>query len=831
MTAVAYWFRLDARRRWRSLLVLTLLIAVAAGTVMTAGAGARRGSSAVDRLLAETMPATVRVEPNRPGFDWDAVRALPEVAALGVIAYSGFEIDGEPAGDSLALPPVDTGMLRTVERPVVLEGRAADPSRADEVVVTPAFERTRGTGVGDTVTLGLYTPGQIDVVQGPDTAYASTDDGVLGLYTPEQLQAALAAGWDINETAPAAGPVIEATVVGVVRSPWFGDRLHGAGYVIPSAGLYQQFTAHFSGARDLAGTGALVRLHGGAAAIPKFREHLAQVAGQSDIVVVNQASWASTTREVTGFEATALFVFAVVSAVAAVFLVGVAVARHAAVTVTELTFMRAVGMTPGQARSAAIIGPACAGVAGAALGAAASILASRWFPIGTASVVEPAPGVDVDVAVLAAGLAGVPFLVISGAVAASAFASRSTERHASARRSTMAAAASAAGLPVPVVAGTRFAFEPGRGRRAVPVRPALLGAVAGVTGVLAALTFSAAVHDAATNPARVGVLHGAEAYVGFNDFAFVETSADAVFTALAETPGVTGVQDVVGNVAEAGAESGTEQLVVMSPVPLGAPAEQIITEGRPPAGPAEAMLGLRTVDALGAGVGDTITLTGTSGTTDLTVVGVGGDAVDTSVVTTRAAYETLFGERFQFHMGEVGFEPGIDFETMLPRLRDALTAVPGASPDTVGIIPPEFDDPAGLRFMRPLPLFLAGFVVVLALGSVGYALGAAVRRRGPEIAVLRALGMTPGQSRRVVITQAIVLTLAGLAVGVPVGLAVGRTVWRSVADAMYIHYVPPAAVWALVLVAPVALLVAVLLAAVPGRCASSLRIASVLRAE
>ena len=68
----------------------------------------------------------------------------------------------------------------------------------------------------------------------------------------------------------------------------------------------------------------------------------------------------------------------------------------------------------------------------------------------------------------------------------------------------MAAAAAAAGFGVPVVVGARFALEPGHGRAAVPVRPALLGAVAGVLGVLAAFTFSAGVSDATANPARFG---------------------------------------------------------------------------------------------------------------------------------------------------------------------------------------------------------------------------------------------------------------------------------------------------------------------------------------
>ena len=44
---------------------------------------------------------------------------------------------------------------------------------------------------------------------------------------------------------------------------------------------------------------------------------------------------------------------------------------------------------------------ASVGIAGALLGAVVAAFASRWFPIGSASMIEPTPGVEVDAVVLA----------------------------------------------------------------------------------------------------------------------------------------------------------------------------------------------------------------------------------------------------------------------------------------------------------------------------------------------------------------------------------------------------------------------------------------------
>ena len=54
--------------------------------------------------------------------------------------------------------------------------------------------------------------------------------------------------------------------------------------------------------------------------------------------------------------------------------------------------------------------------------------------------------------------------------------------------------------------GARLAGEPGRGRRAVPVRSALIGAIAGMIGVVGCLTFRAGIQDAVAEPTRSGVV-------------------------------------------------------------------------------------------------------------------------------------------------------------------------------------------------------------------------------------------------------------------------------------------------------------------------------------
>jgi ABC-type lipoprotein release transport system permease subunit len=85
--------------------------------------------------------------------------------------------------------------------------------------------------------------------------------------------------------------------------------------------------------------------------------------------------------------------------------------------------------------------------------------------------------------------------------------------------------------------------------------------------------------------------------------------------------------------------------------------------------------------------------------------------------------------------------------------------------------------------------------------------------------------------RATVACQATTLAVVGLIFGIPLGLALARTLWRVVAERTPVQYVPPLALIAVLLVVPLSLLAANILAAYPGQRAVRQRISTVLRAE
>jgi hypothetical protein len=662
-----------------------------------------------------------------------------------------------------------------------------------------------GKGIGDTLTVHLSSPAQAD------------------------------AGFDASSGQPA-GPRIKVRIVGVMRDPFFIESPGDNGGILLSNAVFTRYRADIMGTTNQEFVNALVRLKGGAAAIPAFRADLARATGRNDIDVWdNYAIMGGPFRKASWYESAWLLAFGIAALLAALFLVGQSVARHVSASTAELRVLQGVGMTRQQAVACATAGPALAAVAGATIGVAGAIVASRWMPVGIASLAEPHPGFDADWLVLAPGWVLAVLFVLAGTALAAWLALPAGSPDAPPRRSAVAAAAARAGLPVPLVVGTRFALEAGRGRTAVPVRSALGGIVAGVLGVLAAFTFYAGVSDAAANPARFGQTWQLETYLGFNGQDF-SPAAMHVLRVVAADPDVTGVNAThVG-----GAQSGQVSIESFTDAPVGGKAiHPVLTAGRMPADAAEVALGVTTAKDLGAGVGSVIRLDGGTAPRAMTVTAVGfvptgpHNAYDQGAWLTPAGFQRLFHGAhysFKYYVGSVAVRPGADLAAVARRLDARAAAINGGAVYTFTPSAP-MPQVGMLKDVAELPLALSGFLAILAAGAVGHALAVAVRRRRHDLAVLRVLGLTRWQARVVVVTQGGVHATIGLAVGIPLGIAGGRLLWRVVADFTPLAYQPPIAVWALGLIGPVTLLVAVLLAMWPGHRAARLRPAQVLRTE
>jgi hypothetical protein len=805
------WLAWELRRRWRALLGLVLLVACATAVVGAALAGAGRASSAVPRLLEATDPATLNILPNEPGWDWEPVREIPEVAAMATyLVTSTVLIDGRP--DLLWLTP-DT--FEGVEEPVLLEGRLPAPGAVDEVVVTANFPERFGKGVGDTLTLELYQPGSV-----ADAVGASETGGEV----PEPD-----------------GPVVEATIVGVERSYWTSLVENDYATFLPdgavrhSPAFGERFADELAGDADetMPYTNAYVRLRGGEADIPEFTERFAEVTGRSDVDMWDMPERHRSTTSSIDFEAWALRALAVVAAVAAAFLVGQAAARMAGGAAAELSALVGAGLTR-RGRSRLATSPVLvASSIGAVVGVAVAAVASKWFPVGTAAMYEPDPGFSIAPVTLAAVAVAAVVLPVAAAGATAWFAAGAS-RSVRPRPSSVTTAVVNSGAPVPIATGTRFALERGVANQAIPVRPTLLAVVAGVAGMVATLTFAAALDDASGTSERWGETWDLVTPIGGGGGWWADP--DALRAAYLDVDGVAESVAVRNAVAQVGAR----KLAVW-----GFPAEMadriVITEGRLPRSSEELLLGPTSARNLGVRIGDTVVLAGPDDEMTATVVGLAltpaasHSNYDDSALIGDDGFDVLFAASEpggRSTIKEAGLltwvEPGVDTTELAQTLATAGASV-GA-----GIAPFPSEVPGKINALArvgALPQALGVFLAVLGVGAIAHALFSALARRRSELAVLRAIGQTPGQTRLVAFTQAIVIALVGLAVGVPFGIALGRLLWRAVAVATPVAHVEPSWVDAVVLAVPVTLVVVVVLAAWPARRAARLGVTQALRSE
>ncbi len=766
MAAIRLWVLADLRRRWLSWVVLGVLAGLVVGLAAAAAAGARRTHDVVSEYVAVAPALDAGVLPNDPEFGPEQRRAvadLPYVTSAASFGIFFVEADGNGAFWP-GLVPADPQSARAM-RDVYVEGR-------------PPRDGARETSVDENARddLGLGIGSRFPVVgEREDRSRYRSSLRVVGITKS-----------------------IQESVYNWTPSSGFYTELAGSGVFF--------FTNMFVGLED------------GAADVERLERDVAEITGKP-VNVMDFSLEERATQSSTDLEASGLWLFAAAVLLGGGALVGQALARSVTTGAAELPAWSAMGADRTKQIAGLVLPTTLTAAVAVGVGVPVAILLSPRFPIGVSRRFALDLGVRVDWTVLVLAMLLTLVAVVGGALVVAWWRVVRGEAR-TVRASTIGRLATNSGAPPAIAIGTRLALEPGRGRRAVPVRSALVGAIAGVLGVVACFTFRAGIDDATTNPQRSGIVW---------DSAARQDDGTIPPRAASEVLG----SDVVASAIRArwvrSVTIGGRSVATWAAAPAKGDMQWVVLAGRAPRAPDEVAFGPDTMSDLGLAVGDRTT---TGGGTDLRVVGEAllPDSGHTS--NTQGAW--------LLRSGLAAAQPDADarddgFDALLLRWAPGgeVREVTGALEER-GIFPEPAVLPAdvqSLREMYSLPLVLGVFLALLAVATLAHALVTTVRRRRHELAVLRALGFTRRQSRIAIAWQATLLVVIGLAVGVPLGVAFGRGVWQWLADSFPFVYVPPLALVATLFVIPVALVVANLLAAGPGRRAARIQPADVLRSE
>jgi len=802
MGAVGMVAACETRRRWRSLVVLTLLVGVVGAIVLATAAGARRTDSALARFDVASRSDDVAVSgpfaftPTRAQLD--ELRHVHDVAALAVLRFYALVPVHAPANLGIAAA-LDTKFGTVVDRGRLVAGRRADPAVADELIL----------GEGLAARLHLRVGGHLDILS----------------YSPAQFAAAAQSSGP--PPAPA-GPRVRLRIVGIYGpgdlglagqiaflSPAFNrayfDRIGNYGVIMPIR------TVH--GASDVPSVVAAAR--------GIFRS-------SGGISLSSPGNSAQGAQNAINVLTLALWIFAGVAALAGIVAIAIVLTRDISIADVEQATLRALGLTRRQVMQMCGLRALLIAVGGGLLAVGGASAASTFFPIGLARRVDPTLGLHVDWVVL-----GVGVVVVAGSVLAMAFVAawRSTRRltvdamtvgH---RGSSGVAEIAARAATSPSMAnGLRMAFDPGRRPSAVPIRSAYFGAVFGVLGITAVLVCSASLDHLVATPR----LYGSNW-----DFSVVDSKFSNDVggcgrhdLGLAATTGVAAVAGACTNDVELDGRAVTG----WGFAPIRGEIEPEVVTGRAPRTSGEVALGAKTLEASGKRIGETVQGHGPLRTVRYRIVGqvvfpaIVDSPGNTQALADGAAFTgsglaRIFDGNSSSNRYLLGrFKLGADRAATKHR----IAARPGLGKPMGGALPVEVDR---LRHIGWFPVTLAVLLGGLALVAVGHALVTGVRRRRREFAVLKTLGFNRRQVRAAVAWQATTIATVGLLVGIPLGLLVGNLVWHQVADGLGVLAVTAIPALALMVAIPAALALVNLTAFFPARSAARTRPAVALRTE
>jgi hypothetical protein len=407
-----------------------------------------------------------------------------------------------------------------------------------------------------------------------------------------------------------------------------------------------------------------------------------------------------------------------------------------------------------------------------------------------------------------------------------------------------------------------MALESGSGRTAVPVRSALLGTALAVVLVVSTVTFGSSLQTLVNRPA----LYGWNWTYMLNQVGAGSAGVPPqALSALQHDPDVAAATGVNYNDAFLDGQNvpfifGDVNASISPPILTGHALEK----------PNQIVLGAATMAGLHKRLGDTVVVSYKSGAkgpdyippTRLVIVGTAtmpavgfaslvsdhtsmgdGALVPGSIITARfqnavsTPYRTLNGPSLVF----VRLRAGVTASAGLANLRRIAASadrdfarVPGGAGLGNTIVVQGVQRPAEIVDYRTIgftPALLVGGLAVGAVVALALTLMASVRRRRRDLALLKTLGFTQRQLAAAVAWHASVSAVIGVVIGIPVGIVLGRWLWDLFARLIYAVPQPTVPVASVALVALGALVLANLVAAIPGRMAARTPTALMLRSE
>ena len=832
-----YWFRALWARRWGGYLAIVLLVGLVGGIAIGSFSAARRTESSFSVFLASTNPSDMHVFLYAP----NQTDALSRLALVRHVANATYGLNAFPAGrDGVPRIPAAiadgnvtgvgsvSGEFFSQDKAAVVTGRMADPTKADQFVMTPYAEQAMGWHVGQSIPMYFYTD-----AQSANPAFGTA-----------KVKPALSLTMHLVGTVVLNNEVVSDQADQFPALMIFTPALSRP--FVESGESYGNYALQLDhGARDVSQVEREI-----IAALPKDTTYT---------FLVTSVTSGQVNRSVEP-EAIALGVFGLIAALAAFVIAGGLVARSLQRDDDDVEILRALGGDRLMTTSAGLLGLLGAIVTGALLAVGVGVALSPLAPIGPVRAVYPDRGVAFDWTVLGFGF----LLLFVGLSTVAVTLARRRAKHLTLQRSLIRASVgsrvarwfASAGFPPTAVVGVRFAIEPGPRRDAVPVRSALLGSALAVMVVVATLTFGASLHTLISRPALFG-WNWNYAVASSNNVPPQSTSL------ITRDPSVQAWSGA--NLANAQIDGATVPIILVGPhAKVSAP----LLSGHEVDAVNQIVLGAETMQQLHKHLGDTVIASyGTPKDapvyvppTRLTIVGtatlpaVGGAlTLHTSmgigalldvgiepvafrkVITSR--YRTLNGPQFVMVRLKSDASPARALASLkkIVAVGDrAFARVPDGQGEGDSLTVVTLQYPAEIENYRSIgetPALLALSLAAGAVVALGLTLVASVRRRRRDFALLRTLGFTQRQLRATIAWQASVAGVVGVVLGVPLGIVAGEWLWTLFARRIYAVPEPTIPVLSVAVVVVATLVLVNVVAALPGRSAARTSTAQVLRGE